>query len=1033
MGLRIKGGMIVLIGIFLFSCQTNVYERDYVINFLEEMNFSSDNSTDFFIKPLNFIIELFENPLATITNVILNSSYNTDTTGENLTVNITFSTGDNSTFVYDWRVNNQSILLLNLGMECDFTNFSQVKDYSTWSNNGSIVTNNDTVCNRTGGYNYAVTNSSALVFNGRNSTVFVSNTPLFNLTKNITLFAMIYPQAALSNCEGIVSKSTYNVISYAFYGGAGCGGGANTLICYIGNQFLIGTKALNVNAWNSVICNYNGTSVSIYINGVLQTATKATPSISQVSTLITVGRLYGDTNNYYFNGSMDYAFISNWSFSPADLFALNNTDNLRSMFDAGLTVKYSNYSVAVTPNNGSIDANITFSNNIRIIPSNISLVSPANNTYFNYNEPIYLNWTTANDTSAAVRYHLHVDDNADYTSLSFDNSSIANNYTNVSLNDGRYYWRVLVNDGQDNSTWSETRSFVQDTVTPLIIYNLSTKGNNTYNSYRNIFVNVSITEINPDAIVFKLYNSTGIINETMFELNDTIQNMSINWSTNIFDGLYTYNVTVNDTVNHVNFTDAWNITIDTVTPLIIYNLSTKGNNTYNSYRNIFVNVSITEINPDAIVFKLYNSTGIINETMFELNDTIQNMSINWSTNIFDGLYTYNVTVNDTVNHVNFTGAWNISIHTVYPVVNITSPTSTTYSSSSVSLQGSIAANLLDSGWYTLDNGITNTSLVLDGVSFSTSLTLGNGDSVVIVYANDSVFNYVNSSNVSFSVLVSQVESAPSSSSSDGGIQIGKKSYIKWEEPVVEGEEDATFSLDKDSLNYELAPRDLLREGLTIYNNRDYIVGITVEKEGDIMDILDLDKESFVLGGKQEYNLGFSVKTGAKKGVYVGSLVLVSDNPYEINLPVVVTVDGDASILEVSLDLDRINYNIGDDLKSQITINEDADLRYFIKDLTGNVVYEGNDSVDGGSFVKLLSDLDLKEGIYVFGLEATRDGEYDSDNKLFVIEKSGFKINGLYFNILILFLLMIILFIWLRKRRVFLMKKKIKISNKIIGF
>src|SRR3989344_5203334 len=49
MGLRIKGGMIVLIGIFLFSCQTNVYERDYVINFLEEMNFSSDNSTDFVV------------------------------------------------------------------------------------------------------------------------------------------------------------------------------------------------------------------------------------------------------------------------------------------------------------------------------------------------------------------------------------------------------------------------------------------------------------------------------------------------------------------------------------------------------------------------------------------------------------------------------------------------------------------------------------------------------------------------------------------------------------------------------------------------------------------------------------------------------------------------------------------------------------------------------------------------------------------------------------------------------------------------
>src|SRR3989338_277716 len=197
----------------------------------------------------------------------------------------------------------------------------------------------------------------------------------------------------------------------------------------------------------------------------------------------------------------------------------------------------------------------------------------------------------------------------------------------------------------------------------------------------------------------------------MFELNDTIQNMSINWSTNIFDGLYTYNVTVNDTVNHVNFTDAWNITIDTVTPLIIYNLSTKWNNTYNSYRNIFVNVSITEISPDAITFRLYNSSGIINETMFELSDSISNLSINWSTNVFYGLYYYNATINDTFNRVNFTDSRATNIHTRYPVVVISSPTSTTYSISSIDLQGTITGNLLDSGWYTLDNGITNTSLI----------------------------------------------------------------------------------------------------------------------------------------------------------------------------------------------------------------------------------------------------------------------------------------------------------------------------------
>src|SRR3990167_10429870 len=484
----------------------------------------------------------------------------------------------------------------------------------------------------------------------------------------------------ISSLESSGSDDGYNLeVSSAVNTGINCDVYNNDILYRVDMN-----AQASVGKWYFAVCVMNDTSISLYIDGIFKET--LTASIRHESTSKPVlGHYYIDgVTNLYFNGTMDGIFIINKSLSLTEIVSMNNSGVPWYALHSDRTFKNNNYSVAVTPNDGSDDGLSNYSNNILLANfiTNISLVASANNTYLDTNL-IYLNWTTGNDIdNDVIQYHLHVDDNADYTSLNFDNSSIANNYTNVSLSDGRYYWRVLVNDGQDNSTWSETRSFVQDTVTPLIIYNLSTKGNNTYNSYRNIFVNVSITEINPDAIVFKLYNSTGIINETMFELNDTIQNMSINWSTNIFDGLYTYNVTVNDTVNHVNFTDAWNITIDTVTPLIIYNLSTKGNNTYNSYRNIFVNVSITEINPDAIVFKLYNSTGIINETMFELNDTIQNMSINWSTDVFDGLYTYNVTVNDTVNHVNFTDAWNITIDTVTPLIiyNLSTKGNNTYNS-----------------------------------------------------------------------------------------------------------------------------------------------------------------------------------------------------------------------------------------------------------------------------------------------------------------------------------------------------------------
>ncbi len=117
-----------------------------------------------------------------------------------------------------------------------------------------------------------------------------------------------------------------------------------------------------------------------------------------------------------------------------------------------------------------------------------------------------------------------------------------------------------------------------------------------------------------------------------------------------------------------NYKDVFTFIIDTTNPLISF-----GTNTADDYANlsqswIYANVTWLEDNFANITFSLYNDSGAVNST----NYITPVYTINW-TGLTDNNYTYEVNITDTSNNENSTGIRHITLDTISPTINFTSP------------------------------------------------------------------------------------------------------------------------------------------------------------------------------------------------------------------------------------------------------------------------------------------------------------------------------------------------------------------------
>ena len=295
-----------------------------------------------------------------------------------------------------------------------------------------------------------------------------------------------------------------------------------------------------------------------------------------------------------------------------------------------------------------------------------------------------------------------------------DSKELNISQTTLNLVEGAYIYNITVNDSLGNTNYNADRLIIIDTTAPNITYQGSTltTGTNTTFKYVSINVTTNDTSINRPAsaqvsggyTTFELHNATGLLNRTTFtrtvfaeNLLDTKQiNITLTTINDLTDGTYTYNATVNDTLGNQITLTSRNLIIDTTPPNITYQSPTLANNVYSKVKDVSINVTTNDtstttpasaqVSGGYITFELHNGSGLLNRTTFARTVFAENLLYTQNINItqakvsdlMDGVYIYNVTVNDSLGNKITLTSRNISIDTTPPLLAITSSEGTSF-------------------------------------------------------------------------------------------------------------------------------------------------------------------------------------------------------------------------------------------------------------------------------------------------------------------------------------------------------------------
>ncbi|MEK6858737.1 MAG: PRC-barrel domain-containing protein [Nanoarchaeota archaeon] len=336
------------------------------------------------------------------------------------------------------------------------------------------------------------------------------------------------------------------------------------------------------------------------------------------------------------------------------------------------------------------------------------------------------------------------DTNLDRLTVRLFNSSHSLLFTNLSssspffvnysgLSDGRYYFNASANDSAGNVNHTETRTVLIDALAPGLAIVSPLHGN-----YTNALILINISTSGAASVWFN--NGTG--NTTYItELYQTFGQES--------NLLIAY---ANDSVGNLNTT---NVTffIDSLVPHISFGAGTSASGSSGVLSLIYVDISASDANEQNIVFSLFNATSLVDRSQFGAGAR----AINW-TNLANGVYFYNVTINDTLGNANWTETRNHTVDNVAPLVDALVPVADT----TFALNGSIeiGVNVSDAHSFVSSviaslaypNGtFVNLSLEnVQGVKYNATFVVPYlfGRYNVSFYANDSLGN-VNTTQTTF--------------------------------------------------------------------------------------------------------------------------------------------------------------------------------------------------------------------------------------------------------------------------------------------
>ena len=159
---------------------------------------------------------------------------------------------------------------------------------------------------------------SALNFDGVDDYVNITDTTgsILDISGSMSLGAWVYPRSfPSSDAATIITKSA------AYYMSVNTSGQVQAYLDGTANQgYHAMNTALTLNKWNYVFWTYDGSSVKLYLNGVLDKAVADSGSISTNNWIMGIGAEKGaGAASRFFNGLIDDVRIYNYARTPAQI------------------------------------------------------------------------------------------------------------------------------------------------------------------------------------------------------------------------------------------------------------------------------------------------------------------------------------------------------------------------------------------------------------------------------------------------------------------------------------------------------------------------------------------------------------------------------------------------------------------------------------------------------------------------------------------------------------------------------------------
>ena len=390
-------------------------------------------------------------------------------------------------------------------------------------------------------------------------------------------------------------------------------------------------------------------------------------------------------------------------------------------------------------------------------PGNAPILNTSNNTNFSTSTP-NLKWNNATDTgnsASALTYHLQIDNDSAFSSVTYQNNTIPENVTPTNhtiataLSDSFYYWRVRSNTSQGlNSSWSNVSVFRVDTTGPTITI---TDPGDTEELISNVSINLNFTVsdalLTVDTCWFNLWNSTDyeIGNTTITSCGNTTFNTSNSG---------TFNVTLyaNDTLNNINLeTNEFTITLSA--PAITLSNPTD-TEFLNSGTDVLFNFTASDSNGLGNCALYHNSTATFALNLSNSTSVVSGTPYNFTQNFTDSDYLWNIFCNDTLGNGRFSANnRTFTVDSTDPNITNVSIT-TTQGSQTISFDVNVSDVNLDSCIYSIFNSSDAIDGLNDGVSVGCN-SAGNAATVASfgtynlqISASDLASN-TNSTNTSF--------------------------------------------------------------------------------------------------------------------------------------------------------------------------------------------------------------------------------------------------------------------------------------------